>query len=93
VAAQKRLRSQGGVGIYPARTFFVQGGFFRCGFRTWWRKKLRIFRNLWCVQEGGRGQGVEPVQTGIGWRDSIFRSFVRTSFYERPLFQRGDHRI
>jgi len=25
-------------------------GFFRCRVRTFWRKKLWIFRNLWCVR-------------------------------------------
>jgi len=53
------------------------------GFLTFWRKKLWIFRNLWCVRTD---KEVEPVRTffGQGGRGSILRDFVRTSFMDVP---------
>jgi len=57
-------------------------------FRTIWCKKLRTFRNLWCVRSDKGGRGVDPVQTFCGRgkeRGSIFRYFVRTSFMDGPL--------
>jgi len=69
-------------------------GFVQCGHfsnkrdssdadvRTFWSKKLWIFRNLWCIR-----RGVEPVRTFFGQGGSIFRDFVRTSFMDELQLQ------
>jgi len=45
-------------GVCLVRTFCGQGGSSDADVRTFWRKNLRIFRNLWCVRtdKGGGGQ-------------------------------------
>jgi len=55
--------------------------------RTFWRKKLRIFQNLWCVRTDKGGRGIETVRTFFGQeeRGSIFRDFLRTSFMDGHL--------
>jgi len=55
----KRVRSQGG-GVCPVRIFFGQGrgGSLDADVRTFGHKKLRIFRNLWCVRTDKRGRGL-----------------------------------
>jgi len=69
------------------QTLCGQGEFFSVAdVRTFWRQKLRIFRNLWCVRTAKRewswasatfcGQG--------GVEGSIFRDFVRMSFMDGP---------
>jgi len=44
---------------------------------VFWCKKLRIFRNLWCVRTD---KGVEPVRT----REVNFSRFCADVFYRRP---------
>jgi len=69
--------------VHKRRPQLGEEGFVQCGHggrgdssdadvRTFCRKKLRIFRNLWCVRTD-RGEG------------SIFRDFVRTSFTDGPF--------
>jgi len=58
----KDVRSQG-ERVCPMRTFCRQGGSSDAYVRTFWCKKLRIFRNLWCVRTV---KGVEPVRTFFG---------------------------
>jgi len=74
-------------GICPVRTFFGQGreGSSDADVRTFWCKKLRIVRNLWCV---GTDKGVEPMWTFIeqGVRGSIFCDIVRKFFMDGPLY-------
>jgi len=50
-------------------------------------KKLRIFRNLWCVcVYGQESRGIEPVQTFFGKGERfIFPDVVRTSFMDGSL--------
>jgi len=71
-------------------------GFFQCwnfsdkwrpsdaDVRTFWDKKILIFRN-WCVRtdKGGGGSSADILRTTR--RGSIFRDFVRKSFMDGPL--------
>jgi len=71
------------------------GGFVQCGYlrairegsssdadvRTFWYKKLQIFRNLWCVRtdKGGRGLSQYGHFADKGrWRVNFSRFFVRS---------------
>jgi len=54
-------------------------GFFEM--QTFWCKKLRIFRYIWCVRtDKGDWASVDILWTRR--RGSIFRDFVRTSFMD-----------
>jgi len=44
-------------------------------------KKLRIFRNFWCVRTDRR---VEPVRTFCGQGGQFFAILCRTSFMDGP---------
>jgi len=52
--------------------------------RTFWRKKLPIFRNLLCVRTD-KVEGVEPVRTFFGQGGSIFSQFCADVLYGLPL--------
>jgi len=63
----KDVRSQEGGGDFSSVNILrTRGGSSDADVRTFWCKKLWIFRNLWCVP------------TDKGNRGSIFRDFVRT---------------
>jgi len=53
--------------------------------RTFWCKKLQIFRNLWCVRTDKVGGGLSKyghfADKGMGVN---FCDFVRTSFMDGP---------
>jgi len=73
------------------RDMVIQGGSSGADVRTFWCKKLRIFRNLWCVRTDK--EEVEPVRTvrtvcGQGERGSFFCDFLRKSFMYGPLSTR-----
>jgi len=55
--------------------------------RTFWCKKPRIFRYLWCVRTNKRRVGVKPVRTfcGQGERGVNILRFCADVFYGRPL--------
>jgi len=63
------------------------GGSLDVDIRTFWCKKHRIFRNLWCVRtekkEGECRTSAHILRTRR--RGSIFRDFVRTSFTDGSL--------
>jgi len=67
------------------RTFFGQeerGGSSDADVRTFLRKKLRIFRNLWCFLRKFK----EPVRTFCGQGRGVnFLRFCADAFYGRPL--------
>jgi len=76
----KDVRSQGG---FQYDIFRTRGwGSSDADVRIFWCKRLRIFRNLWCVRTDKRGEEVEPVQTFSGQEGSIFCVFMRTSFMD-----------
>jgi len=63
----KDVRSQEGGGLSNTDGHFTdKKRFFRCGRPHFLVKKLRIFRNLWCVLTDKGGGGGEPVRTGGG---------------------------
>jgi len=60
----------------------TKGGSSDADVRTFWYKKRRVFRNLWCVRTDKEGEGLS--QCGQGGKGLIFRDFVRTSFMNGP---------
>jgi len=58
----KDVRSQGGGGLSIAD----KGGSSDADVRTFLRKKLRIFRNLWCVRTDRGGEREGLIQCGQG---------------------------
>jgi len=51
--------------------------------RSFWCKKLRTFRNLWCVRtDKVEGRWASADIFGQGKRGSTFHNFVRTSFMD-----------
>jgi len=80
----KNVRSQGKGVIECGDLADKREGFFRCGVRTFWCKKIRIFRNWWCVRtEKGEGCWIRAdiMRTRSG---QIVHDFVRTSFMDGP---------
>jgi len=77
-------------GVHKGHLQSGGGRFVQCGYfadkrgssvvdvRTFWCKKHRIFRNLWCVLTD-KGGWVSANREGGG---SIFCDFVRTSFMD-----------
>jgi len=66
-------------GVCPVQT--RRRGSSGANIRTFWCKKLRIFRNLWCVHtdKGGLSQCRHFSDKGEG---SIFNGLVQTSFMD-----------
>jgi len=60
-----------------------KGGFFRCGLRAFWSKKLRIFRNFWSVRmDKGGWASADILWTRGEGGGSIFRDFEQMSFMD-----------
>jgi len=81
----KRRPKSGGGGLSNADILRTRGEGCSsdAGVCTFWSKKLRTFRNLWCVRTD-KGGGW-PVRTFFGKGEgSIFRDFMRTSFMDGP---------
>jgi len=90
------VRSQGGEGGYPVRTFCGQEeSCSDVNDRTsslFVAKHFGFFKIYLCVRTDKKRGGAEPVRTfcGQGGRRSIFHDFVRTSFMDGPLFLVSD---
>jgi len=74
-AVHKSVRSQG---VCPVRTW----GVLQMRTSILWRKKLRIFRNLWCVRTKRGGWASADI---LRTRGVKFSRFCTDVFYGRPL--------
>jgi len=86
-AVHKRRPQSGGKGdlsIVDILRTRGEGVFSKADVRTFWRKNLRIFWNLWCVHTD-KGEGGWTSTDILRIRGTIFRDFVRTFFMDGPL--------
>jgi len=85
----KDVRTQGG--LTSVDILRTRGrGSSDAGVRTFWRKKIRIFRNLWCVRTDKEGGWVGPVRTFCGQEGRVnFSRFCADVFFGRPLTRKA----